>query len=149
MFFSKQHRALLERKLPDSLKFEIAKRIENNMFSKVLTHLKLFSIRQIKILRMQVPFLSGMKGIGQIRTTFSAEVLKRCKPSNFKQLCIFQRCSRLIEFVCVLFVFLAHDAELDKIFLRGQHCGRQQRAEPRPDGHHLWSCRGGTANGFR
>ena len=31
-----QHKAILERKLPDNLKLSIAKKIENNLFSKVL-----------------------------------------------------------------------------------------------------------------
>ena len=31
-----QHKAILERRLPDTLKLEIAKKIENNLFSKVV-----------------------------------------------------------------------------------------------------------------
>ncbi len=33
----RQHKALLERKLPDALKLALAKQIENNLFSKVIT----------------------------------------------------------------------------------------------------------------
>jgi hypothetical protein len=35
--FDVQHRTILERKLPENLKLAIARRIENNLFSKALT----------------------------------------------------------------------------------------------------------------
>jgi hypothetical protein len=34
-----QHKAILERTLPDNLKLSIAKRIENNLFAKVQAHI--------------------------------------------------------------------------------------------------------------
>jgi hypothetical protein len=74
-WFLFQHRDILERHLPDSLKMSIAKRIENNLYSKVV-HGMLKQPPPVKpdIIWQQVPFLSTMHGVGNIRTLFSAEV---------------------------------------------------------------------------
>jgi hypothetical protein len=72
-----QHKDILERHLPDNLKLTIAKRIENNLFSKVV-HFKPLTIFAFVLHHgvslPQVPFLSTMHCVGNIRTLFSAEV---------------------------------------------------------------------------
>uniref|UniRef100_A0A7S0MT42 Ion transport domain-containing protein n=1 Tax=Cryptomonas curvata TaxID=233186 RepID=A0A7S0MT42_9CRYP len=62
----KQHQKILERKLPDTLKLSIAKKIENNLF-------------------LKVPFLTGMNSINEIRTMFAAELILKSKTIYFAQ----------------------------------------------------------------
>jgi hypothetical protein len=70
-----QHKAILQRKLPDNLKLSIAKTIENNLFAKVLIPISTVrSCCECYVTCLQVPFLSGMHGVGEIRTLFAAEV---------------------------------------------------------------------------
>ena len=92
-----QQRDILSRSLPENLKLAIAKRIENNIFSKVKKNfyeptnklsLSLLSLHFNKVtsLHLQVPFLTGMHGLGDIRTMFSAEVSSQaasCSNSRF------------------------------------------------------------------
>ncbi len=74
--FLNQHRDILERHLPDQLKLNIAKRIENNLYSKVVKGLPATAcMTGPDLVFSQVPFLSTMHGVGNIRTLFSAEVV--------------------------------------------------------------------------
>jgi hypothetical protein len=64
---------MLQRHLPKDLKLAIAKQIENNLFAKVHS-LEIESYqRKAHISSTQVPFLSEMHDMGEIRTMFSAE----------------------------------------------------------------------------
>ena len=69
----------MERALPDSLKLSIAKKIENNLFSKVIGFNNRFILNPIKFkgLNLQVTFLSGLKAVGEIRALFAAEVFSQ------------------------------------------------------------------------
>ena len=71
-----QHKKILERSLPDTLKLSIAKKIENNLFSKVIQSKRRFSLVTIALtlFQMQITFLSGLKAMGEIRALFAAEV---------------------------------------------------------------------------
>ena len=90
----KQQKSILERTLPESLKLAIARRIENNLFSRVnsigffpFIFIPFFcnliikadsSIFQKRLIRSlfwvdQVPFLTGMGAISEIRTLFAAQ----------------------------------------------------------------------------
>ena len=74
-----QNKTILQRALPPALKLAIAKKIENNLFSKVKERSRLLrfqaSGRSMIILRdfAKVSFLVGLGGIGEIRTLFAAE----------------------------------------------------------------------------
>jgi hypothetical protein len=71
-----QHKKILERSLPDTLKLSIAKKIENNLFSKVIQSTRRFSLVTfaLTLFQMQITFLSGLKAMGEIRALFAAEV---------------------------------------------------------------------------
>ena len=83
----KQQKSILERTLPESLKLAIARRIENNLFSRVNSigffpfiesYSFLFWQSQKRLIRSlfwvdQVPFLTGMGAISEIRTLFAAQ----------------------------------------------------------------------------
>ncbi len=69
-----QHKTILERSLPEYLKLSIAKKIENNLFSKVLPF-AFFKWKTSKWMAwLQITFLVGLYEIGEIRTQFAAEV---------------------------------------------------------------------------
>jgi hypothetical protein len=74
-----KHKNILERTLPDALKLAIAQKIENNLFSKVCKHQSVLETciqtesAGIECL-LQIMFLVGLKGMGEIRTLFAAEV---------------------------------------------------------------------------
>ena len=76
--FLLQLKDILQRQLPDSLKLSIAKQIENNLFAKVLLVKKRLDCNIIIVIvllpLLQISFLVGLRGIGEIRTLFSAEV---------------------------------------------------------------------------
>ncbi len=72
---------ILERTLPDALKLLIAQKIENNLFSKVCTFQSVLPSyiqisRDISDCRLQIMFLVGLKGMGEIRTLFAGEVCR-------------------------------------------------------------------------
>ena len=78
-----KHKTVLERTLPDSLKLSIARKIENNLFSKVACeYQQIISVfREFQtssqadlVCYLQIIFLVGLKAIGEIRTLFAAEV---------------------------------------------------------------------------
>jgi hypothetical protein len=85
-----QHKDILERPLPDSIKLNIAKRIENNLYSKVVyikQYLLSLLFHSMMSFWLQVPFLSSMHGVGNIRTLFSAEVFQSCSKVSWA-LCV-------------------------------------------------------------
>jgi len=61
-----QHKKILERTIPDVLKLSIARKIENNLFSKI-------------------SFLVGLNEMGEIRTLFTAELLLRSKTRYYSR----------------------------------------------------------------
>ena len=71
-----KHKKILERALPDALKLSIAKKIENNLFSKVFKIWFWIEISSyfIHTFQSQITFLSGLKAMGEIRALFAAEV---------------------------------------------------------------------------
>jgi hypothetical protein len=77
-----QHKKILERTIPDALKLSIARKIENNLFSKVSPSWMqaLGSIQALTVVFMltsvvfQISFLVGLTAMGEIRTLFAAEV---------------------------------------------------------------------------
>jgi hypothetical protein len=72
-----QHKKILGRKLPEALKLSIAKKMENNLFSKVILHKKSLII-SFDCIGFQISFLVGLHSIGEIRTLFAAEVDYKC-----------------------------------------------------------------------
>ncbi len=72
-----KHKKILERALPEALKLSIARKIENNLFSKVI-EFKGFNNRHVSeslytLFMHQISFLVGV--ISEIRTLFAAEVI--------------------------------------------------------------------------
>ncbi len=80
-----KHKKILERTIPDSLKLSIARKIENNLFSKVQSFSSVlddsrFLNKQTYFLWFQISFLVGLKEMGEIRTLFTAEVYTSITP---------------------------------------------------------------------
>ncbi len=75
-----QHKKILERTIPDALKLNIARKIENNLFSKVhncsaCTWLSnILHISETDQYCNQISFLVGLGAMGEMRTLFTAEV---------------------------------------------------------------------------
>jgi hypothetical protein len=74
-----QHKKILERTIPDVLKLSIARKIENNLFSKVCQPLVLkspivYHSSYTCVIYIQITFLVGLSAMGEMRTLFTAEV---------------------------------------------------------------------------
>ena len=74
-----QHKKILERTIPDVLKLSIARKIENNLFSKVgnFTCCMFFLGVFDSFPCIQISFLVGLGDMGEIRTHFTAEVYEQ------------------------------------------------------------------------
>jgi hypothetical protein len=71
-----QHKKILERTIPDALKLSIARKIENNLFSKVNFDAgRCRDYQVLYIICVQISFLVGLTAMGEIRTLFAAEVI--------------------------------------------------------------------------